>query len=157
MPPGFGCREGAPHSACIQMLCFDQNLERPMPRACSSPSRILSLTTKSAVQMRGGVFFALRMRKNTTAQLVAWTGYVWPVSITQAMGGRITCCCPDPVPPVAVVTDQPAKHVLSRSAEEKSQATASFVTVSGSSSIFRMESGLRYIRSYAQSSAYSRM
>jgi hypothetical protein len=75
-----------------------------------------SLTLKPAVQPEGGDFFAIRMRKNTTFWLIAWTGYVWPATINQAMGGRSACFFYDLIPPVAVATDMPAKHVLSRSA-----------------------------------------
>ena len=54
--------------------------------------------------------------KNTTPWPIAWTGYVRPATINQAMGGRIVFSCSDPIPPVAVATIQPAEHVLSRSA-----------------------------------------
>ena len=38
---------------------------------------------------RGWRFFPLYgCGKNTTAWLIAWTGYVWPATIIQAMGGR---------------------------------------------------------------------
>ena len=56
--------------------------------------------------------------KNTTSSSIAWTGYVWLATLNQAMGGQPVCFCSDPIPPVAVTTDQPAKHVLSRSAGE---------------------------------------
>ena len=68
------------------------------------------ITDKPAVHLSGGDFFAIRMRKNTTAQMVAWTGCVWPVTLTQAMGGGFPLCS-DPIPPVAVTTDQPVSSV----------------------------------------------
>ena len=38
---------------------------------------------------KGWRFFPLYgCGKNTTSYLIAWTGYVWPVTIDQAMGGR---------------------------------------------------------------------
>lgn len=86
-------------------------------RACSSLSRKRLVTRKPAVRARGGDFSAIRMRKNTTPWPIAWTGYVRPATINQAMGGRIVFSCSDPIPPVAVATIQPAEHVLSRSAE----------------------------------------
>ena len=85
-------------------------------RACSSLSRKRLVTRKPAVRARGGDFSAIRMRKNTTPWPIAWTGYVRPATINQAMGGRIVFSCSDPIPPVAVATIQPAEHVLSRSA-----------------------------------------
>ena len=85
-------------------------------RACSSLSRKRLVTCKPAVRARGGDFSAIRMRKNTTPWPIAWTGYVRPATINQAMGGRIVFSCSDPIPPVAVATIQPAEHVLSRSA-----------------------------------------
>ena len=57
--------------------------------------------------------------KNTTAYPIAWTGYVRPATINQAMGGPTARFCSDPIPPVAVATDSPAEHVLSRSAGSK--------------------------------------
>ena len=85
-------------------------------RACSSLSRKRLVTRKPAVRARGGDFSAIRMRKNTTPWPIAWTGYVRPATINQAMGGMIVFSCSDPIPPVAVATIQPAEHVLSRSA-----------------------------------------
>ena len=57
--------------------------------------------------------------ENTTPCPIAWTGYVRPVTINQAMGGKPVFSCSNPIPPVAVATDQPAEHVLSRSAGSK--------------------------------------
>ena len=104
-------------SYVISMPCWplnsaDQQSSEPVRPRAENPS----LTAKPAVHLSGGDFFAIRMRKNTTAQMVAWTGHVWPVIIPQAMGGQASRFCSDPIPPVAVATDQPAKHVLSRSA-----------------------------------------
>ncbi len=73
--------------------------------------------TQACRSDKGWRFFPLYgCGKNTTAWPIAWTGYVRPVTINQAMGGPIACFCSDPIPPVAVVTDLPAEHVLSRSA-----------------------------------------
>ncbi len=68
--------------------------------------------------------------KNTTAWPIAWTGYVRPVTINQAMGGPIACFFSDPIPPVAVTTDVPAEHVLSRSAgmDGSSSATVDIIS-----------------------------
>ena len=92
-------------------------------RACSSLSRKRLVTRKPAVRARGGDFSAIRMRKNTTPWPIAWTGYVRPATINQAMGGRIVFSCSDPIPPVAVATIQPAEHVLSRSAGSKASSS----------------------------------
>jgi len=96
------------------------SMSRTDAQKCSEPVRPraenAALSDKPAVRGRGGDFFAIRMRKNTTSCPIAWTGYVWPATLNQAMGGQSVCFCSDPIPPVAVATDQPAKHVLSRSA-----------------------------------------
>ena len=57
--------------------------------------------------------------KNTTPWPIAWTGYDRPVTINQAMGGEFVFSCSNPIPPIAVATDMPAEHVLSRSAGSK--------------------------------------
>ncbi len=91
-------------------------------RACSSLSRKRLVTRKPAVRARGGDFSAIRMRKNTTPWPIAWTGYVRPVTINQAMGGEFVFSCSNPIPPVAVATGLPAEHVLSRSAGSKASS-----------------------------------
>ena len=112
------------HRAVRLLICNVNRLHAGMSRAnapkCSEPVRPraenAAISDKPAVRGRGGDFFAIRMRKNTTSCPIAWTGYVWPATLNQAMGGQSVCFCSDPIPPVAVATDQPAKHVLSRSA-----------------------------------------
>ena len=80
--------------------------------------------TQACRSGKGWRFFPLYgCGKNTTAWLIAWTGQVWPVTILQVMGGLIVCFCSDPIPPVAVATDQPAKRVLSRSAGGKASSS----------------------------------
>ena len=88
-------------------------------RACSSLSRKHLVTRKPAVRARGGDFSAIRMRKNTTPWPIAWTGYVRPATINQAMGGEVVFFSSNPIPPVAVAADLLAEHVLSRSAGSK--------------------------------------
>ena len=100
----------------LSRVSCNKCLAREQYRACSSLSRKRLVTRKPAVRARGGDFSAIRMRKNTTPWPIAWTGYVRPATINQAMGGRIVFSCSDPIPPVAVATIQPAEHVLSRSA-----------------------------------------
>ena len=120
-----GCWEAViiHHRKQSLLFCKANTAESQMLRACSSPSREPSITDQPAVQTRVWRFFPLYgCGKNTTAWLVAWTGHAWPVTILQAMGGRIVCFCSDPIPPVAVPTDQPAKHVLSRSAGGKASS-----------------------------------
>ena len=83
----------------------------PEPKRC-----IIRQACRSRKRWR---FFSLYgCEKNTTSCSIAWTGYVWLATLNQAMGGLPACFCSDPIPPVAVATDQPAKHVLSRSAGE---------------------------------------
>jgi len=90
-----------------------------MLRACSSPSQKRCIIRQACRSRKRWRFFSLYgCGKNTTSSSIAWTGYVWLATITQAMGGQPVCFCSDPIPPVAVTTDQPAKHVLSRSAGE---------------------------------------
>lgn len=91
-----------------------------MFRACSSRSRKPSSDPHACRSGRWWRFFPLYgCGKNTTAWLIAWMGRVWPVTIFQAMGGSPACFCSDPIPPVAVATDQPARRDLSRSAGSK--------------------------------------
>ena len=62
-----------------------------MLRACSSPSRKTFGYTQACRSGKGWRFFSLYgCGKNTTACPIAWTGYVRPVTIHQAMGGE-TC------------------------------------------------------------------
>ena len=69
---------------------------------------------------KGWRFFPLYgCGKNTTAWPIAWTGYVRPATIDQAMGGEFVFSCSNPIPPVAVATSMPAEHVLSRSTGSK--------------------------------------
>ena len=73
--------------------------------------------TQACRSDKGWRFFPLYgCGKNTTACPIAWTGYVWPATINQAMGGKLVFFCSNPIPPVALATDLPAEHVLSRSA-----------------------------------------
>jgi len=91
-----------------------------MFRACSSRSRKPSADPQACRSGRWWSFFPLYgCGKNTTAWLIARKGRVWPVTIFQAMGGSPACFCSDPIPPVAVATDQPARRDLSRSAGSK--------------------------------------
>ena len=86
-------------------------------QSCSSRSRKMLDYTQACRSGKGWRFFSLYgCGKNTTPWPIAWTGYVRPATIIQAMGGGIVFSCSDPIPPVAVATDQPAEHVLSRSA-----------------------------------------
>ena len=86
-------------------------------QSCSSRSRKTLDCAQACRSDKGWRFFPLYgCGKNTTACPIAWTGYVRPATINQAMGGRIVFSCSDPIPPVAVATIQPAEHVLSRSA-----------------------------------------
>ena len=76
--------------------------------------------TQACRSGKGWRFFPLYgCGKNTTPCPIAWTGYVRPVTINQAMGGGPVFSCSNPIPPVAVATDKPAEHVLSRSAGSK--------------------------------------
>ena len=86
-------------------------------QSCSSRSRKTLDCAQACRSDKGWRFFPLYgCGKNTTACPIAWTGYVRPATINQAMGGRIAFSCSDPIPPFAVAADQPAEHVLSRSA-----------------------------------------
>ncbi len=76
--------------------------------------------TQACRSDKGWRFFPLYgCGKNTTACPIAWTGYVRPATINQAKGGELVFSCSNPIPPVAVATDLPAEHVLSRSAGSK--------------------------------------
>ena len=89
-------------------------------QSCSSRSRKKLGYTQACRSDKRWRFFPLYgCGKNTTAWPIAWTGYVRPVTINQAMGGEFVFSCSNPIPPVAVATDLPAEHVLSRSAGSK--------------------------------------
>lgn len=79
-----------------------------MLRACSSRSRKPTITNLPAVQTRGGDFSAIRVRKNTTSCLIAWTGYVWPITIRQATGRSSVLFSPIPSrPSPCLLTNRP--------------------------------------------------
>ena len=106
-------------SFCPNLLQILYTMRTKMLRACSSPSQKRCIIRQACRSRKRWRFFSLYgCGKNTTSSSIAWTGYVWLATITQAMGGQPVCFCSDPIPPVAVTTDQPAKHVLSRSAGE---------------------------------------
>ena len=89
-------------------------------QSCSSRSRKMLDYTQACRSGKGWRFFSLYgCGKNTTPCPIAWTGYVRPATINQVMGGKFVFSCSNPIPPVAVATDQPAEHVLSRSAGSK--------------------------------------
>ena len=89
-------------------------------QSCSSRSRKTLDYTQACRSGKGWRFFPLYgCGKNTTPCPIAWTGYVRPATINQAMGGLTACFRSNPIPPVAMATDQPAVHVLSRSAGSK--------------------------------------
>ena len=79
-----------------------------MLRACSSRSRKPTITNLPAVQTRGGDFSAIRVRKNTTSCLIAWTGYGWPITIRQATGRSSVLFSPIPSrPSPCLLTNRP--------------------------------------------------
>ena len=89
-------------------------------QSCSSRSRKMLDYTQACRLGKGWRSFSLYgCGKNTTPCPIAWTGYVRPATINQVMGGKFVFSCSNPIPPVAVATDQPAEHVLSRSAGSK--------------------------------------
>lgn len=89
-------------------------------QSCSSRSRKMLDYTQACRSGKGWRFFSLYgCGKNTTPCPIAWTGYVRPATINQVMGGKFVFSCSNPIPPVAVATDQSAEHVLSRSAGSK--------------------------------------
>ena len=100
-------------------------------RSCSSRSRKSWINAQACRSDKGWRFFSLYgCEKNTTACPIAWTGYVRPATINQAMDGPIACFCSDPIPPVAVATDLPAEHVLSRSAGSKASSSITIDIIS---------------------------
>ena len=79
-----------------------------MLRACSSRSRKPTITNLPAVQTRGGDFSAIRVRKNTTSCLIAWTGYGWLITIRQATGRSSVLFSPIPSrPSPCLLTNRP--------------------------------------------------
>ena len=89
-------------------------------QSCSSRSRKTLDYAQACRSDKGWRFFPLYgCGKNTTACPIAWTGYVRPATINQAKGVELVFSCSNPIPPVAVATDLPAEHVLSRSAGSK--------------------------------------
>ena len=89
-------------------------------QSCSSRSRKTLDYTQACRSDKGWRFFPLYgCEKNTTPWPIAWTGYVRPVTINQAMGGKFVSSCSNPIPPIVVATDLSAEHVLSRSAGSK--------------------------------------
>jgi len=89
-------------------------------QSCSSRSRKTLDCAQACRSDKGWRFFPLyECGKNTTACPIAWTGYVRPATINQAMGGEVVFFSSNPIPPVAVAADLLAEHVLSRSAGSK--------------------------------------
>ena len=89
-------------------------------QSCSSRSRKMLDYTQACRSDKWWRFFLLYgCGKNTTACPIAWTGYVRPATINQAMGGEFVFSCSNPTPPIAVAADLRAEHVLSRSAGSK--------------------------------------
>ena len=103
--------------------------ERPkILRACSPPSRNAAISDKPAVRGRGGDFFAIRMRKNTTSFPIAWTGYFGLATINQAMGGQSACFVPIPSRPSPwLPTCQPKMFCPGRQGEMELVRQPSFV------------------------------
>ena len=129
---------------------------------CSEPVRPRakrpSITDQPAVQTRGGDFF-----RYTDAEKIL--PLVWLPG--QGMLGRLQSCrrwagglpasVPIPSRPSPwLPANRPSMFCPGRQGERR-QAALSFESPVDSSNIFRIDSGLRYTRSYAQSSAYSRM
>ena len=96
-----------------------------MLRACSSRSRKPTITNLPAVQTRGGDFSAIRVRKNTTSCLIAWTGYVWPITIRQATGRSSVLFSPIPSrPSPCLLTNRPNMFCPGRQGQRKQFVTS---------------------------------
>ena len=97
-----------------KQICQDQTPQ--MLRSCSSPSRKTFIDPQACRSTRRWRFFRYTDAKKyyllpDCLDRLCLAGY------TQSGDGRSICLfCSDPIPPVAVATDQPAKHVPSRSA-----------------------------------------
>ena len=152
-----GRRQKSP-SQSLLFFCKANTAGHRMLRACSSLSREPSTTDQPAVQTSGGDFF-----RYTDAEKILPLGWL----PGQDMLGRLQSCrrwaaglfasVPIPSRPSPWLrTNRPNMFCPGRQ-RERGQAASPLVSFTGSSSIFRIDSGLRYTLSFAQSSAYSRM
>ena len=126
------------------LFCKANTAESQMLRACSSPSRESSITEQPAVQTRGGDFF-----RYTDAEKIlplVWLpgqGMLGRLQFCRRWAGGLSASVPIPSrPSPCLPTNRPSMFCPGRQGEKR-QAALSFESSTGSSCIFRIDSGLR--------------